>query len=358
MKIGIDISQIIYETGVSWYTKKLIENLLRIDSEGEYILFGGSLRRLADLRVKASSFSGNYSSKLYPIAPKLADLVWNRLHLIDVKVLTGPIDVFHSSDWSQPPSNAFKVTTIHDLWPVKFPNLTHPKIVSVHSARLYWVKKEADRIIVPSLATKKDLIEMEFDEKKIVVIPEAPHIERKASNEEIELVKKKYNLHGGYVLGVGVNERKNTKNIIKAFDLAKAGKDIDLVLVGRKQIKMETTRGVRVLGHVPDSHLDALYAGSQALVFPSINEGFGLPILDAFVSETPVVTSNTSSMPEVAGNAAVLVDPKNVESIAEGISYALTHRQTLIKKGLQQVKKYSWEKNAEETLKVYKESYA
>lgn len=355
MKIAIDISQIVYETGVSWYTKKLIENLLKIDRENEYILFGGSLRRLDDLRAKTNHFSGNFTTKFFPIAPTVSDFVWNKLHLISIERLIGEVDVFHSSDWSQPPTKAFKVTTVHDLWPIKYPDKTHPRIAATHRARLYWVKKEVDRIIVPSEATKTDLIELGIEKERIKVIYEGPHIEKKFEDKAfIEDIKKQLKISGDYILGVGVNERKNTKNIIKAFELSKAGKDLTLVLVGRPQIKLEHQRGVRLVGAVSDKVMEALYAGAQALVFPSLYEGFGLPILDAFVSECPVVTSNLSSMKEIAGAGAVLVDPNDINSISDGIKYAVTHRQTLIKKGLQRVKAFSWQRAAEETLQVYK----
>lgn len=104
-----------------------------------------------------------------------------------------------------------------------------------------------------------------------------------------------------------------------------------------------------------DRDLTALYTGAKVLVFPSLYEGFGLPILDAFASETPVVTSNISSMPEVAGGAAVLVDPYSIDSIVDGINKAITDRDKLIKKGKQRLKDFSWEKAARETLEVYKE---
>ncbi|KKQ96568.1 MAG: hypothetical protein UT23_C0029G0007, partial [Candidatus Woesebacteria bacterium GW2011_GWA1_39_12] len=107
MKIAIDISQSIYGTGVSWYTRSLVENLLTLDDQNEYLLFGGSLRRLGELRKFAKG-------KYYPIPPSLADFIWNRLHVLPIENLIGEVDVFHSSDWTQPPSKAFKVTTVHD----------------------------------------------------------------------------------------------------------------------------------------------------------------------------------------------------------------------------------------------------
>lgn len=356
MKIGIDISQIIYETGVSWYTSKLVQNILLEDRENQYILFGGSLRRMDNLKSKLKNFTGNFESKVFPIPPTLADLVWNRFHMFGIENLVGQVDVFHSSDWTQPPTKGFKVTTVHDLWPIKFPEKTHPRIVSAHKARLYWVKKEVDRIIVPSTSTKNDLLELGFDEAKIKVIPEGPHFDAAPSEEAVKQVLKKFNLNKKFLLGVGISERKNTDRIIRAFELATAGRDMELVLVGKQYTRVGLQKGVRVLGHVEDADLASLYAASESLVYPSLYEGFGLPIIDAMNLDCPVVTSNTSSMPEVAGKGAVLVDPLSIESIADGIKYAITHKKTLIQKGKKEVARFSWTKAASETLQVYKEA--
>lgn len=361
MKIAIDLSQIIYGTGVSHYRENLVKNLLKIDKENEYVLYGGSLRRFGELRNMIHKYhttvrGSNVKEKIYPISPMMGDFIWNRLHILPIEWLTGKIDVFHSSDWTQPPSKAFMVTTIHDLIPLKFSRYTDPKIVAAHKARLNWVAKEVDRIIVPSEATKKDLAEAGFEGKPITVIPEAPNYSP-ASKKLVEQVKRKYRIFGKYLLSVGVSPRKNTERIIEAFHLAKAGENLKLILVGRPSfIKVEEQRDVRLLGHVEDEEMAALYTGTEALVFPSLYEGFGVPILDAMNCRVPVVTSNISSMPEVAGDAAVLVDPYSTDSIVEGIKKALSTRQTLIKKGIARVKKFSWEKTAKETLKVYEES--
>src|SRR3989337_3862196 len=144
MKVGIDISGVIYETGVSVYTKNLVENLLKIDTLNEYVLFGGSLRRFGELQGKALSLLAkrpNCKATIYPIAPSLAHFLWNRLHVFPIENLVGKIDVFHSSDWTQPKTKAFSITTIHDLVPLLYPKLSHPKIVSTHRARLKWVIK-------------------------------------------------------------------------------------------------------------------------------------------------------------------------------------------------------------------------
>lgn len=356
MKIGIDISSVIYGTGVSHYTEKLVENLLKIDKDNSYKLFGGSLRRRGELNSFIGSLSGSFKSKIFPIPPTLADLVWNRLHILPIEKLIGDINVFHSSDWTQPPAKAFKVTTIHDLAPIRFPKLTHPKIHSAHKRRLEWVKKEADRIIVPSEATKKDMESYGFKTGKVRVIPEASVIKPVAFTD-VARIKQKYNITGKYLLSIGTNPRKNIGRIIKAFDLVRAGEDLKLVVIVTPKFEVEQRRGLRlVTDKLNQKELAAFYTGAEVLVYPSLYEGFGLPILDSFACGVPVVTSNLSSMVEVAGSAAVLVDPYEVESIVEGIRKALRGKIGLSRKGMARVSKFSWESTAIKTLEVYKEA--
>jgi glycosyltransferase involved in cell wall biosynthesis len=346
MRIGIDISQVVYGSGVSVYTQNLVENLRKLGGENDYVLFGGSLRRKGDILAKFPD------AKVFPIPPLAADLLWNRLHIYPIENLVGKLDIFHSSDWTQPPAKCHKVTTIHDLAPLVLPKLTDPKITAVHTRRLNWVIKEVEKIIVPSEATRQDLLHFNINKDKVVVIPEAAGEAFKPQNEEaVEEVRKKYQISGNYLLSVGVGGRKNTDRIIKAFELAKAGKDLTLVLVGQSDFKPQ--RGIKALGYVSESDLIKLYSGASALVYPSIYEGFGLPILQAFACGCPVVTSNISSMPEAAGNAAILVDPYQVDSIKEGIDKILRAPKTYIDKGFKKVKEFSWEKTARATWEVY-----
>lgn len=357
MKIAIDISQIVYGTGVSVYTQELVRSLLGIDTSNEYLLFAGSLRQRNYLQSFCSSLSGKFTSKIYPIPPTIANIVWNKLHILPIEKLIGKVDVFHSSDWTQPPTSVFSVTTVHDLFPLRFPKLIHPRVYNAHKARLDLVKKEVDRIIVPSEATKKELEEYGFTEEKIRVILEAPEaIYYKRSSEEVQKVFSRYGIRGKYLLTVGAGQRKNTERLIKAFELATAGTSLKMVIVGRAEKRVPSGRGINFLGYIPTSDLPALYSGAEALIYPSLYEGFGLPILQAFAVGCPVVTSNLSSMVEVAGNAGILVDPYEVESISEGIKKALRGKIGLSKGGLKEVEKYSWQKTAQETLKVYQEA--
>lgn len=356
MKIAIDISQIIYETGVSTYTRNLVENLLQIDKENEYVLFGGSLRRFNELKRIADSFKGNVESKIFLFPPTLADLVWNRLHVLPVEKLVGEVDVVHTADWTDPPSKAAKVSTIHDLYAFKFPKLLAKNVREAHRRKLSWVLQETRRIIAPSESTKKDLIEIGAKEEIIRVIPEAPALVR-TSDDEVDRAKRKYGIQGDYAISIGLTPLKNTKRIIEAFHLASAGREIKLVLVGRPtNVRIDEQRNVRIVGHLSRNDLGALLTGAKALIFASLYEGYGIPILDAFACGVPVVTSNTASMPEVAGGAAILVEPTDTNSIAEGIAGALRGPKGLIEKGFEHVKQFSWEKTARMTLEVYKEA--
>ena len=353
MKIAIDASQVIYGTGVSVYTRLLIEHLLLIDEKNDYLIFGSSLRQKNQLRHFIDTLKGRCSGKIFPYPPTLANIIWNKLHILPIERLIGDVDVFHSSDWTQPPSKAYKVTTVHDLFPIKFPKLTHPKIVDAHSHRLKWVMKEVDEIIVPSETTKEDLSNYQI-KGKISVIPQAPDpIFKPATKLEIEKCKRKYQINDEYVISVGINPRKNIERIIAAFEKVRPGLGLKLIVVGYPYIKIEAPRGVKILGHVVKDDLPALYSGSKALVYPSLYEGFGFPILEAYKCEIPVVTSNLGIMLELGKNAAVLVNPEETDSIAEGIVKAIKEKEELIKKGREEVKKYSWMLVAERTLNIY-----
>lgn len=371
MKIAIDISQIVHGTGVSFYTRNLIKALAKVDNKNEYLLFGGSLRLkniLQDFAAEIKKINKNFSSKIFTLPPTAVEPLFNRFRFLPIESLIGPIDVFHSSDWTQPPTNAAKVTTIHDFGFFKYPDVAHPKIAAVMKRRLELVKKESDLIIAVSEATKKDVVDLlGIPGKKIKVIYEAtPENFKKASKKEITQTKRKYKIKGDYFLSVATLEpRKNLKRIIEAFRLTSQISRLTLVIVGKfgwgdveQSSIIHHKSSIIFTGYVPNQDLPALYSGASCLVYPSLYEGFGLPILEAFACQCPVVTSNISSMPEVSGKAAILVNPLKVKDIARGIKEAMENRENLINAGSKRVKHFSWEKTAKETLKVYRQTYA
>lgn len=358
MKIGIDISPIVYQTGVSWYTVNLVKALLKLDQENVYILFGGSLRRKGELDsfVKSLQPSTSVGRTTY-LPPYLMHFLWNKLHVLPVETFTGNLKVFHSSDWTQPPTKAFKVTTIHDLSPIRYESVMDEKIVKVHRSRLTWVAREVDRIIAVSSFVKNEIVELlNINPEKIVVIPEAPDPQyQKPDKENIERTKRKFKLPEKYLLVVGTDPRKNVPTILKAFSKIRENiPELGLVIAGRKQGDLPEKENIFYLGHVSEEDKIALYSGAEALVYISTYEGFGLPILEAMQLGCPVITSNISSMPEVAGSAAQLVDPTDAQEVAIGIEKVLSGRKKWIEKGTERAQQFSWEDTAKLTLRVYR----
>ena len=360
MTIGIDVSQVVYEGfGIATYTRKLVETLLTIDKENKYIFFFSSFRR--NLKSK---FEGAKVKK-YRIPPSVLDILWNKLHIIPIETFTGDLTIFHSSNWTQPPARAKKVTTVHDLLIYKYPETIHPKIISTQKRQLEWVKKECDRIIADSNTTKRDIVEiMGIPEEKIKVVYLAPGEEFNVtlSEEKIQKVKDKYAITGEYLLTVGSQEpRKNLSRIIEAYSKIKQQIDISLVVAGnfRWGEKIKETSGTKSIGFVDQSDLPALYGGAKVFVYPSLYEGFGLPVLEAQSTGCPVVTSDRGSLKEIVGDTAVVADPEDTQSVRRGIEKILSLDKKILEdmkqKGIQHARMFTWDNTARQTLEVYKE---
>lgn len=173
MKIGIDVSQIAYGgTGVAEYIKGLVEELLKIDKENEYVLFFSSLRKNFQFSIFNFQSNRNFQIKKFRFPPSFLDLLWNRLHIFPIEWLIGDVDVFITSDWTEPPTlRAKKATILYDLIVYKYPSETDRKIVEVQKRKLGWVKKESCMVLCISESTKKDAIDfLGIDEKRLKVI--------------------------------------------------------------------------------------------------------------------------------------------------------------------------------------------
>lgn len=168
MKIGIDVSQLAYpNTGVANYLDNLVRALVKSDSQNEYILFFSSLRGKLNLKISAN----NVKIKKFKLPPTLLDLLWNRLHVLPIEKFIGPVDVFISSDWTEPPAKAKKATILYDLIVFKYPQETAKKIISTQKRKLKWVKKESSAVMCISEGTKKDASEiLGIDKSKLSVI--------------------------------------------------------------------------------------------------------------------------------------------------------------------------------------------
>lgn len=347
MKIGIDALKISagQASGIENYLVNLLKGFEEIGMTGEIKKYG---------------------------SPVVINENFTRHFMLPHRMDQDRLDLAHFPDHILPlwPLKAKKVITVHDLAFKKYPQF--------YNMSKRWHKtwltpgsiKKADKIIAVSSATKGDLIDLfGTPEEKIKVIHNGIASIFKLlnlSNMEKEQKKKKYGFKR-LILFVGTIEpRKNLKTLIEAFDsFVENEPDLGLIVCGKKGWlcdgilnEISDHKMIRYLDYVPTQELVELYNLAEIFVYPSFYEGFGFPPLEAMACGTPVITSNTSSLPEVTGDAALLVDPADSRQIAEGITRLLNDkilRDDLIQKGLRRVKTFSWKKTAEETWKLYQE---
>lgn len=376
MKIGIDISQVVYGTGVSKYTENLVQALLKIDHSSNYILFGASLRqrkKLNEFKKRLDNFK-NVEFKFIPLPPRLLEFIWNTLHIYPIERFIGKVDIFHSSDWLQPPissENTKKITTIHDMVVNLFPSSVHPRIIANQKKRLKLVKNEVDLIVADSKSTKEDVIKfLQIPEGKIRVIYLATAKEfQPQEDDKINEVLEKYKIKKPYLLSVATQEpRKNIQKLLDVFEKLSQNpkyrqQDLNLVLVGKFGWGegFRSTENVIWTDYIPTKDLIMIYAGCRVFVYPSLYEGFGLPVLEAMACGAPVITSKNSSMAEIAKDTAILVDPRNGGQIRNALEMVLDLKlenyQKMVSASLTRARKFSWSKTAKETLNAYKELY-
>ncbi len=349
MRIAIDISQIVYEgTGVARFTRGLVETILDQAHGHDWVFFFSGLRRSLDPEIVTAIAKKKCTLVRLPIPPSALSFLWNRLHVLSIDAFVGQVDWVITSDWSEPPSRAKKATIVHDLAFVRYPEAVGAQIKRTQSSRLEWVARESQVVFADSKTTKEDLVELlGLPQQKIVVnypgvaIGEATHL-------AVEQTREKYHLVSPFILTVGkVEPRKNLKRLFEAFsEISK--KNVDLVVAGPPgwEKPRETPKNVRFLGYVTDLELAALYSSCLGFIYPSVWEGFGYPVIEAMKQGAPVATSKTSSLGEIAGEAALLFDPLNVNEIEQALQKLIdddTVRRTLTKKGLAQAKKFTWE---------------
>lgn len=335
MKVGLDISQIAHKGGVAVYTENLSKELIKF-TDLDLVFFYSSLRK---------PYKGSLPNvRHFRVPPTIFEILFNKIRILPIETFIGDVDVFHSSDWVQPETKAKKVTTYHDVVPLKFPQWSHPKIVAVHKRRLELVEKEVDCIIAVSESTKKDLLEISrIPEEKIRVIYEGvSDIFKPLGEKETSDFKRKTKLPDRFILSIGgIGERRNLRRVREACESL----GLNIVILG------ETIHGLL------ETDLPLLYSAATVVLYPSLYEGFGLPILEAMACGTPVITSNISSMPEVGGDAAIYVDPMDIKDIEKKIKLIVEDedkRREMIKKGFERVKLFTWQKCAEKTVAAYR----
>lgn len=374
MKVGIDLTSLLFHRGVSRYTRCLFTALSQ-ETNLQLYPYAASARGynelyrvLVDLQYtlpkeKQAAFSSRL--RLQKMPNRLNWLLWHYLNLNPIRKLFPELDVFHSWDYLQPPDSDLPlVSTIHDLTIFKYPYMANWEILTHHRESVRILKKRQAHIIAVSKHTRDDVINLlGFDERRVHMIYEALPMETLLPQSELTVknfmsLRQKYTINKKYILFVGTREpRKNLNRLIEAWWPLRTS--IDLVLVGAKgwaEPKL-AHNNLKILQAVDDYDLGLLYAFAQMLAYPSLEEGFGLPILEAFAYKTPVLTSFGTATEEIAGKAGVLINPYSVNEIHSGIKLLLEEsakkrkeRQTLMAK---QLAKFSWKKTAKETKKIY-----
>ncbi len=353
MRIGIDISQVIYEgTGVSRFTKGLIDSILTYDHKNKWVFFYSGFRRTIQKEIKEAIEMKNQTLIQYRIPPKLLAGLWIKIGYT-VESIDKTLDWFITSDWAEIPSkHTKKATIVHDLTYIRYPEFVEKNIRDVQTDRLKRVKRESMLIFADSYSTKKDITRyLEVEGKRIAV--NYPGVETvKPTQDQINSTLQKYNLKNKkFILTVGKLEpRKNLPRLIQTFQLLNR-KDNELIIVGPKgwqqfnNVAMKQSNNVRFLDLVSDLELSSLYSSCLIFVYPSLWEGFGYPIIEAMQLKAPVACSNVSSMKEIAKDAALFFNPLSVEEMYRSMNTLIQDknlRNELIKKGLQRNKIFYW----------------
>lgn len=371
MKIGLDISVLAskQKTGIALYTYHLIDALLKINRKDQFILFGiadfDSYDFLRNIKFKKNP---NVEIKIFKLPKKAfrsTFLFWQKIGLPKIEHLIGPVDIFHSFNWFLPPQKKGKiVATVFDLTPKLYPQFHQAKTVQLEETRLKRIAKFADLVVTISQNSKKDFLKFFPNLWVEVIYPAvAKEFSKKGRQVKRDQILKKYGLEPNFILFAGTIEpRKNIPFLIDAYLNSKISNQ--LVLVGGKGWEYQSILDlinlskIKWLDFVPNEDLPILYQSCYSFVYPSFYEGFGLPVLEALSSKTAVITSNTSSLPEVGGDALLYVDPTNIDDIAKKLKLLANDkklRENLAKLGISQAKKFSWIKSAKKLNILYQQ---
>jgi glycosyltransferase involved in cell wall biosynthesis len=365
MKVGIDARLVYYQrAGIGQYTLRLSRALAAIDSANTYVILD-SRKESAPLVTGSNT---RHRSLWTPPHHRLEQYV------LPLELLPAGLDILHCPDFIPPfHRRCPAVITVHDLAFLRFPGL-----LTAPSQRYYGqierAVKSAEHIIAVSESTKNDLVTLAgADAAKISVVYEAAGPEfRPASAQAVDAVRQRYAISGEYILFVSTIEpRKNIPFLLQAYAYLRENWTGEaacpkLVLAGRRGWLCESIfavleelklgEAVIVTGGVPVEDLSGLYSGACCFVLPSLYEGFGLPVLEAMSCGAPVIATHTSSLPEVTGDAAILIDAQDMVGLADSMRLVCMDaelRRIMGEKGRRQAARFSWERAARETLACY-----
>ena len=365
MKIGIDARAAKWYrgTGIGTYTYQLVNSLNKIDYLNQYLIF---MPKSSTYDIK---FNSNY--KIKNVTQDMKGEFWNEINIPNV-LQNKDIDLYHvpqNGVGLPKDKNSPFVITLHDVIPCKMPETVGKTYLEIFKRELPNIISRCDGILTVSNYSKQDIIRtFNFPEEKIFVT----HL----ANEDIyfprdknmckNFLSKHYNINDNYILYVGgFSPRKNIVGLIEAFSKLNYC-DLKLIIVGRKgksyEIYKSTAERLHVAdkvifpGFIPLEHMPIFYSACEVFVYPSLYEGFGLPPIEAMASGVPIIASNLTSIPEVVGNAALLINPYNIDELYEAMKRVLEDpllKANLINKSLIRSSKFSWLKTAQETVKAF-----
>ena len=368
-RIGIDARKLT-DFGIGTYISNLLCALAEIDWENEYVLFVGTPAR--DLPAhRPENFQLVFEKAPVYSARELTTLSWKLLRL--------KLDLYHATHYVLPAVVRCKaVVTIHDIIHLLYPEFLPNRLAFLYAQRM--IRRSltrGDRVIADSQNTKKDLMDyFETDGRKIEVIYPgvADLFRRPMETAAVDRVLARHGLERPYLLFVGnPKPHKNLDNVVTAFarvvnadrfegDLVcVGGRDQNQVRIAHRAARLGVEDRIKLLGHVAEEDLPGLYRGARIFLYPTLYEGFGLPVVEAMASGVPVITSSTSSLKEISSGYAELVDPLDVEQMAATIIRCLGDEQLLARlraAGLERAEHFSWRRTAERTLAVYERTIA
>ncbi len=375
MRIAIDYTPAVHQrAGIGRYTRSLVAALTCLDTHNEYTLlvFGRTGAHFVPTGLRA-----NVRLRFAPVSDRWATVLWYRLGLpVPVDVFTGRAQLFHGPSFTLPPSLTPSLLTVHDLSFLRFPQGAHPALLAWLSKAVPRSLRRACHVLADSESTRADLMElMDISPDRITVIGAGvePCFRPVTDQGTLDGVRVRYQLPTRFILSVSTLEpRKNFTGLIAAFSQLTATArgsplaDLHLVIAGGRGWLYDdifaaaeaspVRERIHFAGFVADEDLPALYSLADLFAFPSYYEGFGIPVLEAMACGAPVVCADNSSLPEVAGDAALLVEATNQNALTEAMHRLLTDsslRAELIERGLRQARKYTWEEAAQRLINVY-----
>jgi len=366
VRVAIDTRKL-HDYGIGTYVRNLVNELARQDDDAEYVLLCAP-GDVEELRALGPRFrpqvvrAGNYSVREQFSVP------W--------ALARARVNLFHAPHYVVPPLSPTRfVVTIHDCIHLRFPQYLPNRAALIYArAMMTRAARGSARVLTVSQASKDDIIEyLGVPAEKVEVIYNAldTRLASEPTPDEVANVRERFLLTAPYILYTGnIKPHKNVDRLIEAFSLLRRDgfENVKLLIIGDEISKYPNLRRlvhryqlhqhVRFLGFVPDATLAVLYRLAVVFVFPSLYEGFGLPPLEAMAAGAPVITSNVSSLPEVVGDAAILIDPMDASAIAAAMARVLGDpglRDDLIRRGRERVTAFSWERSVARVRQVYGE---